>query len=112
MASKGGEVIVLPNELAIELGGGAARVADGLGSVGHRADIDLRVEGEPRVALRKGHGGREIRRLDDEHRSDGAVGRERRDAAVADREAFFLEWAGAEQALTHLAIIFENRLPA
>ena len=64
------------------------------------------------MALREGHGGREIRRLDDEHRSDGAVGRERRDAAVADREAFFLERARAEQALTRFAIVFENRLPA
>jgi hypothetical protein len=36
MASKGGEVVVLPNELAIELGGGTSRVTNGLSSVGLR----------------------------------------------------------------------------
>ncbi len=36
MASKGGEVVVRPHELAIELGGGTSRVADALSSIGLR----------------------------------------------------------------------------
>jgi hypothetical protein len=36
MASKGGEVVVLPNEFAIELGAGTSRVADSLGHIGLR----------------------------------------------------------------------------
>jgi hypothetical protein len=36
MASKGGEIVLRPNEVAIELGGGASHIADGLASVGLR----------------------------------------------------------------------------
>jgi len=36
VASKGGDVVLLPNELAIELGGGTSRVADALTGVGLR----------------------------------------------------------------------------
>jgi hypothetical protein len=36
MAAKGGEVVLRPNELSVELGGGTSRIADGLGAAGVR----------------------------------------------------------------------------
>jgi hypothetical protein len=53
MASKGGELVVHPNELSLELGGGASRIADGLSSVGLRYAYvldDWAIAFEPRGA--------------------------------------------------------------